>query len=66
MPMRRICLICNGGPPRMSTRFSGDVKPAHLPVERPSKFVLAINRQTARDLDLAIPPSVLVWGQPVY
>ena len=34
-------------------------KPGELPVDRPTKFDLAVNLKTAKALGLAIPPSVI-------
>jgi putative ABC transport system substrate-binding protein len=37
-------------------------KPADIPVERPTKFELAVNTRTAKALGIAIPPSMLVMA----
>ena len=40
-------------------------KPSELPVEHPSKFVFAVNLNTARQLGIEIPPSILLRADEV-
>ena len=36
-----------------------------LPVERPSKFILAVNRKTAREIGITLPPSLVLRADEV-
>ena len=44
--------------------FKG-VKPAHLPIERPTQFDLVVNLTTAKTLGITLPPTVVLFADDV-
>jgi putative ABC transport system substrate-binding protein len=46
-------------------RILRGAKPSDLPVEEPTKFVFAVNLQTARALGITIPGSVLLQANEI-
>lgn len=46
-------------------RILRGAKPGELPIERPGRFELVVNKRFARELGFAIPPSILLRADRV-
>lgn len=51
--------------PYMLRILDDGADPAELPIQRPTKFNLTVNMKTARNIDLTVPPSLLLRADEI-
>jgi putative tryptophan/tyrosine transport system substrate-binding protein len=49
----------------MTAKILDGMKPANLPVERPTKFQLSMNLKTAKALNMTLPTTILLRADEV-